>query len=204
MDWLEKCHHLGECLRDLAVSDDGGRGLQPDRGFEMWLERTIEIGRSGGTVFFIGNGASASMASHFATDLAKTAYIRTRTFFDLSLLTAVGNDLCFEEVFSSPLRTFMAGGDMLVAISSSGESPNILRGVKQALEMGGYVVTHSAMSPENRLRKMGMINFYVSAKTYGLAESSHGAILHHWVDQVAERCPRPPQPLERAYGSIQD
>lgn len=186
-DWAREVHILGECLERLTVWDADGKGMEPDRGFDSWVGQVLHIRQRKGTVFFIGNGASASMASHFATDLAKTARIRTQTFYDLSLLTAVGNDLCFEEIFSHPLKLCMARGDMLVAISSSGGSPNILLGVEQALEMGGYVVTHSAMKPENRLRKMGMINFYVPTETYGLAESSHSAILHHWMDQVAEK-----------------
>ena len=73
---------------------------------------------------------------------------------------------------------------MLVAISSSGQSPNILRGVKEAKRLGGIVVTLSAMNPENNLRSQGLLNFYVPAKSYGMAETCHAAILHYWMDLV--------------------
>jgi D-sedoheptulose 7-phosphate isomerase len=73
---------------------------------------------------------------------------------------------------------------MLVAISSSGRSPNILRAAREAANLGGLVVTLSAMKPDNPLRSLGAINFYVPSDSYGLAETSHTAILHFWVDQI--------------------
>jgi D-sedoheptulose 7-phosphate isomerase len=79
----------------------------------------------------------------------------------------------------------MRRGDVLVAVSSSGESPNILRAAEESHRLGGAVVTLSAMDPDNTLRKMGSLNFYVPASTYGMAESCHAAILHHWIDHVA-------------------
>ena len=134
------------------------------------------------TVFLIGNGASASMASHIAADLAKNAHVHTQVFTDLSLITSIANDISYDEVYAEPLRRRMTQGDMLVAISSSGQSPNILRAASRATSLGGFLVTLSAMSPENALRSLGMMNFYVPAKTYGMAETCHAAILHYWVD----------------------
>jgi D-sedoheptulose 7-phosphate isomerase len=186
MDWMRKVNDLSKCLEGLIVRDEAGNGIETDEGFRLWVERTLDIRSSKGTVFFIGNGASASIASHFAADLAKNAHVRTQVFYDLSLITALGNDMCFEEVFSEPLRLCMSEGDILVAVSSSGQSSNILRGVETALNFGGIVVTLSAMRSENRLRTMGAINFYVPAATYGLAESNHTIILHHWMDYMTE------------------
>jgi DNA-binding MurR/RpiR family transcriptional regulator len=125
------------------------------------------------------------MASHVAADLAKNAHVHTEVFSDLSLITAIANDLDYEEVFAEPLRRRMAEGDMLIAISSSGESPNVLRAVEEATRLGGLVVTLSAMRPTNHLRTRGALNLYVPADNYGLAESCHAAILHHWIDSVA-------------------
>ena len=183
-DWAREVHILGECLERLTVWDADGKDVEPDRGFEIWIEQVVHIREHKGTVFFIGNGASASMASHFAADLGKNAQVRTQTFYDLSLLTAIGNDISFDAVFSEPLRRCLSKGDMVIAISSSGESPNILEGVRTAAEGNGYVVTLSAMKPENRLRRLGQINFYVPAKKYGPAETAHAAILHFWLDHV--------------------
>jgi D-sedoheptulose 7-phosphate isomerase len=95
--------------------------------------------------------------------------------------------MSFEEVFAEPLRRRMKSGDMLVAISSSGQSANVLRAVKEAKNLGGTVVTLSAMKQNNPLRSEGNLNFYVSAMSYGMAETCHAAILHHWLDQIVFR-----------------
>ena len=69
------------------------------------------------------------MASHFAADLAKNGRVRAEVFTDLSLITAVANDINYDSVFAEPLRWQMREGDMLVAVSSSGNSPNVVAGV---------------------------------------------------------------------------
>ena len=127
------------------------------------------------------------MASHFAADMAKNGGVRTMVFTDLSLLTAVANDFNYEDVYAEPLRWHMKRKDMVVAISSSGNSPNIVRAVVQAKRLGGTVITISAMIEDNSIRKLGDLNFYVSAKTYGLAETAHAAILHFWMDLVESK-----------------
>lgn len=124
------------------------------------------------------------MASHVSADLAKNAHVHTEVFTDLSLITAIANDISFDEVFAEPLRRRMKTGDMLVAISSSGQSKNILQAVATAKELGGRTITLSAMKPENPLRRQGELNLYVSAQTYGLAETCHAAVLHYWIDTI--------------------
>ena len=143
---------------------------------------TFRVRSVGATVYYLGNGASASMASHFAADMAKIGGVRTMVFTDLSLLTAIANDVSYEDVYAEPLKWYMKRKDMVVVISSSGNSPNIVRAVHQAKELGGTVITISAMSENNAIRKSGDLNFYVPAKTYGFAETAHAAILHFWMD----------------------
>jgi D-sedoheptulose 7-phosphate isomerase len=184
--WGINISELRACLDSLSVWDSAGEALEPDVAFSRWRAATRQLLKTGNTLYCIGNGASASMASHISADLAKNAYLNTKVFTDLSLLTALANDLCYEEVFAEPLRRHMKKGDMLVAISSSGRSPNVLRGAQEATKLGGMVVTLSAMKPDNPLRTLGTINFYVPADTYGMAETSHAAILHYWVDQMLE------------------
>ena len=86
-----------------------------------------EIRNARRTIYLVGNGASASMASHMASDLSKNAGLHTHVFSDPSLLTAISNDIGYEDVFALPLKGRAVKGDMLVAISSSGKSPNILK-----------------------------------------------------------------------------
>ncbi|RJP58337.1 MAG: SIS domain-containing protein [Deltaproteobacteria bacterium] len=187
MDWISNVEELRATLHSLSARDRHGRETDTDSSFAQWKNRTLRVRSGRRTVFLIGNGASASMASHIAADLAKNAHIHTEVFSDLSLITAIANDLSYEEVFAEPLRRRMVTGDMLVAISSSGQSPNIIRAVQEATVSKGFIVTFSAMEPGNMLRLQGNLNYYVPAQTYGMAESCHAAILHYWVDIVAER-----------------
>ena len=184
--WKSNIAILSDILDKLTIHDSQGNRIDQDQGFLSWKNDSLNIRGSNKRVFFIGNGASASMASHFAADLAKNGRINTEVFTDLSLITAIANDISYERVFSEPLKMKMNKGDMLVAISSSGNSPNVLFGVDAAIDRSGIVVTLSAMKENNFLRKKGNLNFYVPAETYGLAETAHAAILHFWMDSLVE------------------
>lgn len=161
-----------------------------DEAYHLWRDKVCAVRQDAGIIYLIGNGASASMASHMAADLDKNGRVRTMVFSDSALLTALANDYSYEEIFSVPLRQRIGANDMLVAISSSGNSPNILNACYVAQRVGACVVTLSSMMPDNPLRQLGDINFYVPAQVgdYGLAESAHHAILHHWMDLVACSC----------------
>lgn len=183
--WRENINRLCRILDELCVWDHAGNEVTHDEAFSLWKKFTLQVRSSSKAIYLIGNGASASMASHVAADLGKNAQVRTEVFTDLSLLTACANDLGYEEVFAGPLRLRMQKGDMLVVISSSGNSLNVLRAAAVTNELDGRVVTLSAMSPGNTLRGLGVLNFYIPAQTYGMAETGHAAILHYWVDQIA-------------------
>lgn len=182
--WGEHLRTMEGHLSRLSCLDRRGKSLIPDQAFVRLCDLTIQLRLRRGAIFLVGNGASASMASHMAADLAKNARLHTEVFSDLSLITAISNDMGYENVFSEPLSRRCRKGDMLVAISSSGRSPNVLKAVDLARRRGLSVVTLSAMRPDNPLRRKGMLNFYVPAPTYGYAESCHAVILHHWMDRV--------------------
>ncbi|MHC1713415.1 MAG: SIS domain-containing protein [Solidesulfovibrio sp.] len=182
----------GKCVKDLegilSRLETSGRecaAMTCDATFAHFKAATEAVRGAGQVIYLIGNGASASMASHFAADLAKNAHVHTQVFTDISLLTAVANDLAYDQIFVEPLRRRMREGDMLVCISSSGNSPNVVNAARYANQNGGTVVTLSAMKPDNALRALGAINFWVPATTYGLAETAHAAILHYWMDAVS-------------------
>lgn len=187
--WQQHVDVLVSTLRALSVRDLAGQELEPNEGFERWCAITLELREKKRAIYLIGNGASASMASHFAADLAKNGHLHTEVFSDLSLITAISNDISFEQVFAEPLRRRAVEGDMLIAISSSGKSPNVLAAARVARDRGLTLVTLSAMSPENPLRKSGDLNFYVPAQQYGFAESAHAAILHNYMDMVQAQTP---------------
>lgn len=182
--WAGAIEALSGCLEQLRVTDAQGREITSDTAFQIWQAIAEEVRAAGGTVYLVGNGASASMASHFATDLSKNARIRAQVFTDLSQVTAIGNDVSFDQIYAIPLKRNARSGDMLVAISSSGTSSNILAAVEAAHSCNVHVVTLSAFAADNPLRSRGVLNFYIPAARYGLAETSHAGILHHWMDSL--------------------
>jgi D-sedoheptulose 7-phosphate isomerase len=170
-------------LRDLAVTCANGRAIAPAEGFARWVELTHDGQAHRQHLYFIGNGASAMLASHFAADACKNGALSAMAFNDAALLTATANDVAFEEVFALPLRRLARSGDLLIGISSSGNSPNILRAVETARAMSMRVVTLTGMRPDNRARRCGDLNFYVPCARYGWVECAHQLILHYWLDQ---------------------
>jgi D-sedoheptulose 7-phosphate isomerase len=181
---LEYVGKLEGLLKTLSVKDAKGEELGTEPGMARWADLTVSIRDAGRMVFFVGNGASASMASHASADLAKNARVHTQVFTDLSLITALANDISYEDVYAEPLRHCLRVGDMLVAISSSGNSPNIVKACDVVRQKEGIIVTLSAMRGDNAIRSRGDLNFYVPADTYGLAETTHAAALHYWIDKV--------------------
>lgn len=142
---------------------------------------------TGRKLIFIGNGGSAAIASHQAVDYWKNGGMRAVAFNDSSLLTCVGNDYGYGHVFEKPVEMFADPGDVLIAISSSGQSENILRGSRAALTKGCTLLTMSGFKPDNPLRKLGAVNFYAPSVSYGFVEISHLALCHCLVDTIIER-----------------
>ncbi len=183
--WCKHTDSLQNCLDSLEVSCDS-KGINVcDHAFDHWKQMTVELREKGRIIYMVGNGASASMASHFSADLAKNAHVHTQVFTDLALLTAVANDLSYDQIFVEPLRRRLTPNDMLVAISSSGNSPNVVNACRFASEVGASVVTVTAMGAENQMRQIGDLNFWIPAETYGMAETGHACILHYWMDSVS-------------------
>ena len=128
------------------------------------------------------NPGSAAVASHQAIDYLRNGGFQALSFNDGALLTCIGNDFGYEQVFSKPISMFAQPGDILIAISSSGTSANILAGVRQAVELGCFSVTLSAFKASNPLRQLGNLNFYVPTQSYGFAEITHLSICHCILD----------------------
>ncbi len=141
--------HFAQSLRDLAATAERvAFELGPD------LERALELMQATvqrrGTLFFCGNGGSAADAQHLATEYV-VRYMRDRRAYpaialttDTSLLTAAGNDIGFENVFSRQIEALARPGDLLIIHSTSGNSPNVLRAAEAAHEVGISVLAFSA------------------------------------------------------------
>jgi D-sedoheptulose 7-phosphate isomerase len=184
--WTDYIETVAQGLRALVVTDREGRTLPVADGISEWVSMTRATQQRDAHLYIIGNGGSAGMASHMAADAAKNGRLRALAFNDPSLLTATANDVAYDEVFSLPLDRLGRSGDLLIAISSSGNSPNIVRALEVAQSVGIAAVTLSAMRPDNRARALGDLNFYVPVRRYGWAESAHQMILHYWFDQYQD------------------
>ncbi len=135
-----------------------------------------------GTVFVIGNGGSAGIASHFAIDLLNALKVRAQTLYDSNMMTCISNDYGYEEIFSRPLDLLLKKEDLLICISSSGSSQNILNGAAIAKEKETPVITLSGFEPDNPLKTLGNLNFYLPVMDYGLVEMGHFFLLHTIID----------------------
>jgi len=181
--WSSYVDTIAEGLRQMVVTDHAGTVLTSAAGFERWVELTRTTHDRDSTLYLIGNGGSAAMASHMAADACKNGFLRALALNDAALVTATSNDVSFDEAFALPLERLARPGDLLITISSSGNSPNILRALEVARATGIGTVTLSAKQPDNRSRTLGDLNFYVPLARYGWAESAHQILLHHWFDQ---------------------
>ena len=151
-----------------------------------WAMSGIEgVKSSGGKLIFVGNGGSAGIASHLAIDYSKNGGIPALAFNDGASLTCLANDLGYENVFSHQIASLGKPGDMLVAISSSGQSPNILRAVEAAREISIEVLTFSGFDQKNSLRSAGDMNIYVPSVEYGFVEIMHLTICHAVLDLMS-------------------
>lgn len=144
-----------------------------------WARKTHLVGNK---LIFVGNGGSAAIASHMATDYSKNGDIRSIALNDSSMLTCLGNDLGYEQVFAKQIELHARAGDLVLAISSSGRSANILNAVDTARSRKCTVVTLSGFASENPLRDCGDINFYIASDRYGFVEIGHLTICHAILD----------------------
>jgi D-sedoheptulose 7-phosphate isomerase len=153
-------------------------------GLDAAVQTLREARARGATVFFCGNGGSASTASHFAADLAKnTAHpvkgrFRTTALTDnVALLTAWGNDNGYDQVFVEQARNLMRAGDVLVAISGSGNSANVLLAADHARATGCAVIGVIGFAG-GKLKNLSDISLVVPGRTIEQAEDGH-LILNH-------------------------
>lgn len=143
-----------------------------------------EVYRAGGMVYSCGNGGSAAIANHLVCDHCKL--IRTDTelnsrIYSLSatveIITAIGNDLSYDEIFVYQLRCLAKPGDALITISSSGDSENIVRAATWARENGMPVISMTGFSG-GRSAALADVNLHVTADNYGVIEDVHQSLMH--------------------------
>jgi D-sedoheptulose 7-phosphate isomerase len=171
-------------IDNIVVTDADKYEMPLYDGVEKAAQHILEFTRNGKKLIFIGNGASQAISSHMSTDFWKNGGMRAVPFTDPSLLTCLGNDYGYEFVFEKAVNMFADTDDILIGISSSGGSLNILNAVKTARDKQCSVITLSGFKPNNPLRQTGDINFYVPYNDYGPVEILHHSILHCILDTI--------------------
>ena len=143
--------------------------------------------KTGNKIIIAGNGGSASLASHLMVDFTNAAKIRAVNFNEPSIITCLSNDYGYENWISKALDFYADPGDVVILISSSGQSKNMLVGAKKAKSMNVNVITFSGFLENNPLRMLGDINFWVDSKIYNIVEMVHNIWLLAIVDYLADK-----------------
>jgi D-sedoheptulose 7-phosphate isomerase len=145
-------------------------------------EKIQAVSKKGNKLIICGNGGSAAMASHVSVDFTKAAEIRAINFNEADLLTCFSNDYGYERVFEKAVDFYGDEGDLLILISSSGSSKNVVNAAKRAKELKMDVITFSGFKSDNPLRQLGDINFWVDSKAYNIVEMTH----HIWLLAIVD------------------
>ena len=141
-----------------------------------------EAHQTGKKIILVGNGGSAAMASHVAVDFTKAAGIRAINFNEADLLTCFANDYGYENWVEKALEAYADPGDLVILISSSGKSQNILKGAQKAKKMGLSLITVSGFLKGNNLRFLGDLNLFVENYEYNIVEMTH----HVWLVSIID------------------
>ena len=166
-----------EQVSKAAATVDGAKMTQA-------IDILTKVYTAGGTVFSCGNGGSAAIANHLVCDHCKL--VRTDTTLiprivslstTIEMITAIGNDLSYDQIFDYQLKTLAKPGDALITISSSGDSENVVRAATWAKENGIPVISMTGFSG-GRSAKIADANLHVAADNYGICEDVHQSLMH--------------------------
>lgn len=179
----EYFHKLHEAIDTLSRRD-----------LEKFVATIWKAYRKRKTIFFMGNGGSASTATHLAADIGKNTILKHTNDRELRFRTvaltdnpawilALGNDLSYEDIFVEQLKNFMQRGDVVVAISGSGNSPNVVKAVKWANAHGARTVGLLGFDG-GKLKRLVDICVHVPVNHYGYVEGIHSEIHHYIVEAL--------------------
>jgi D-sedoheptulose 7-phosphate isomerase len=172
--------HITKYLSDLK----GIINTLENRDLEKIIEMIKKAREEDKRIFVFGNGGSAATANHFAADFGKNAVNGDTNRFkiislsnNISSITACGNDIGFETVFEEQLKNLMHDGDLIICISASGNSPNIIRAVEYARKRSGTIIGITGFDG-GKLRKISDININIDSDSYEQIEDMHLVIAH--------------------------
>ena len=176
----EYLNNLSELTLQVEVTDLTGSSLSLDEGADRAVRLFIDVRSVSRKVMLGGNGGSAAIVSHAQNDLTESAGVRAMVFTEHPVLTARANDHGYGSVFERPIELWAEPDDLMLTVSSSGQSENILRALHLAREKQCKLLTFSGFSPDNPSRRLGDLNFYVPSSVYAYVESAHTALIHYF------------------------
>jgi len=179
---LKRIEEFSLVVKNTKITDSQSNEIPIENCTEQANRILTEIKNQKANLYLIGNGGSAAIASHAAIDFMNVAKISAHTLYDSAVLTCMANDYGYENSFSNIVSCTMTPNDMLIAISSSGKSKNIINATEIANQIGANIMTFSGFEQDNPLRLMGNINFWCNSSDYGMVEVAHQFILHNLSD----------------------
>lgn len=152
-----------------------------------------EVTASGGTVWVAGNGGSAAIANHTVCDCSKGTYtegnppLRTMSLAsNVPLLTAIGNDISYDAVFSEPLKYYLTEKDAVLLVSSSGNSANVINACKYANDQGVPTIAFVGFEG-GQLAELARHVVHIKVNNYGIVEDTHQSLIHVLTQYMAAR-----------------
>ena len=148
----------------------------------------IKTNKKKKNIFVVGNGGSAATASHFSSDLSINAKIKTINFNEYNLITALSNDFGYEKWVEKSLEIYAKNGDLLILISCSGDSPNLVYANKIAIKKKIKVITLTGCSKTNKLNSNpSNTKIWINSKKYNVIEIVHHTILLTIIDNIINK-----------------
>jgi D-sedoheptulose 7-phosphate isomerase len=187
MTIAERTMMFGELLNRCIATGDAGVVCELEDAVNRLCDLLHDAGESSKSIFVVGNGGSAGVASHAVTDFFNAACLKAVTLHESSLLTCMANDYGYDSAYARMISQMTQPGDIVIAISSSGQSMNIRNAAQQAAENDVVVVTLSGFKQDNPLRILGDLNFWLDSEDYGMVEIGHQFILHNVSDRLRIR-----------------
>ena len=151
---------------------------------ESVKQKFVEMNKAGGKLLLVGNGGSAGIVAHAAVDFTKQAGVTALTFNEPALITAFSNDFGYERWVEKAFEYYAKPEDVLVCVSVSGESENLVNAALKAHENDHYVVSFTGKNHDNSLGKIADTNLFVNSKSYNIVEGIHMIWLTSIVDMI--------------------
>ena len=154
------------------------------------INQTVELinkkHKSDNKIYIIGNGGSSSIASHVSVDFVKAAGIKSETFNNPNIITCFANDYGHDNWVKETIKAYCSKNDLIIIISSSGKSNNLVNAAKYCKENNYDLITFTGFDKNNDISKLGKINFHVNSREYNYIEMAHHIILVSIVDIFAK------------------